>query len=478
MRKVSITTCILLMISVSYSFLTGCHGNRTAETNLKRPNIIYILADDLGYGDLSINGQTKFLTPNIDSLAKSGMSFTNHYSGSTVCAPSRCCLLTGKHTGHATIRQNFSVLTGERVSLDASDTTIAEILKPLGYVNGAFGKWGLGEIGTEGVPWNEGFDNWYGYINQKNAHFYFPPFLYENDKKIMLTGNMDGKKEQYSHDLIMDKAFDFIIQNKDQAFFIYLAITLPHSELLIPEEYMQPFRGKYPEKPFISNDPENISSQEEPFATYAAMVTKLDVDVGKLIDLLKENGLYENTIVMFASDNGPHSSGGADPQFFNSNGPFRGIKRDLYEGGIRTPFYVSWPGKIEAGSRSDHVSAFWDILPTIAEISGAPAPTDIDGISLANALFGKPQKTHDNLYWEFVHKDQARQAIRDGDWKLVRYGLNKKSELYNLETDPSEATNLAEVYPELVEELEMQLKKQRNENPDFPLQIQKEAKKK
>jgi arylsulfatase A len=473
-KKVSIITSILLMVSVPGIITTGCHNNRTKADTSRKPNIIYILADDLGYGDLSINGQTKFSTPNIDGLAKSGMSFSNHYSGSTVCAPSRCCLLTGKHTGHATIRQNFSVKTGERVSLKSSDTTIAEILKPLGYVNGAFGKWGLGEIGTEGVPWKKGFDYWYGYINQKNAHFYFPPFLYENDKKIILNGNLNGKKEQYSHDLIMGKAFDFIIKNREQPFFIYLAVTIPHSELLIPDQYMEPFRGKFPEKPFISDDPEDISSQEEPLAAFAAMVSKLDSDVGKLIELLKENELYKNTIVMFASDNGPHASGGGDPQFFNSSGPFRGIKRDLYEGGIRTPFFVSWPGKIETGSSSDHISAFWDILPTIAELAGAETPKEIQGISLANVLFDKPQRGHEYLYWEFVHKDQARQAVRKSEWKLVRYGLKKNAELYNLEEDPAETTNLAEKYPEIVEELEMQFINQRIENPDFPLQIEVE----
>jgi len=435
----------------------------------RKPNIIYILADDLGYGDLSCYGQQKFSTPNIDRLAAEGKTFTNHYAGSTVCAPSRCSLMTGLHTGHCTIRGNWSVATGERVPLKQDDFTVAESLKQAGYETGIIGKWGLGEAGTSGIPNKKGFDFWFGYLNQRNAHFYYPPFLWRNEEKFPLTGNSGGERQEYSHDLFTEEALKFIREKKDNPFFLYLAYTIPHAELLVPEDDLHKFKGTFPETPYEQLNDDSYNSQAYPHAAFAAMVTRMDRDVGRILDLLKQLGLDEDTIVFFSSDNGPHEEGGGDPKFFDSAGNLRGIKRDLYEGGIRVPLLVRWHGKIQAGTSSNHVSAFWDFLPTAAAIAGVNVPIIGDGISFLPALLGKEQPEHEYLYWEFTLKRVSSQALRMGDWKAVHYGLDQSLELYNLQNDPGETTNVAAQFPDIINRIEHYLKQAREESPDFPL---------
>ena len=327
----------------------------------------------------------------------------------------------------------------------------------------------MGEYGTDGVPWNQGFDYWYGYLNQRNAHSYFPPFLYENSKKKRLKQNADRTAGQYSHDLIMEKARSFIRKNSDGPFFLYMAVTIPHAELLIPDKYLDKQKGKFDETPYVQPEGTTYRSQSHPRAAFAAMVEKLDSDVGDLRKLLAELGIEKDTLILFASDNGAHHEGGADPEFFDSNGPFRGIKRDLYEGGIHTPFFVTWPGTIQAGQSSDHISAFWDVLPTIADLTGESVTGDIDGISFAPVLVGGEQPEHDYLYWEYVLQGEARQAVRFGKWKGVRYGVNAPVEIYDLEKDIGETKNLAPDHPDLALEAMMLFDKAHTESADFPL---------
>ncbi|MFQ5811206.1 MAG: arylsulfatase, partial [Armatimonadota bacterium] len=371
-----------------------------------KPNLIYILADDLGYGDVGCYGQEKIWTPSLDRMAAEGMRFTQHYSGSTVCAPSRCSLMTGKHTGHTWIRANG------RAPIRPEDVTVAEVLKDAGYATGMAGKWGLGHVGATGDPNRKGFDHFFGYVDQGRAHFYYTEYLWRNGEKVVLAGNEGGKRGTYSHDLIAAEGLEFIRKNRDESFFLYLPYTIPHAEVIVPEDSLAEYRGKFPEKPFEGG---HYCAQETPNAARAGMITRMDRDIGRVFALLKELGLDEDTLVMFSSDNGPCAAGGQDYQFFESQGPLRGIKRDLYEGGIRVPTIARWPGKIEAGAVSEHVSAFWDVLPTFAELAGGEPPADIDGISMAPTLLGRSdeQKQHEYLYWE--HK--GAQAVRLGDWK-------------------------------------------------------------
>ncbi len=428
------------------------------------PNIVYILADDLGYGDLSCYGQQKFSTPNIDRLAQQGMLFRQHYTGCTVSAPSRSCLMTGLHSGHTPIRGNKEWLPEGQWPLPANSYTIAEMLKTSGYTTGAFGKWALGYIDTEGDPNSQGFDEFYGYNCQKLAHNYYPDHLWHNHEKILLHENDSSKRGAYSADLIHKAALIFIEQNKDKPFFLFYPTTIPHAELFAKEEYMKMFRGKFePEKSFKGTDegPDfrlgSYGSQSEGHSAFAAMVTQLDDYVGEIISKLAELGLEKNTVIIFASDNGPHLEGGADPDFFNSNGPLRGHKRDLYEGGIRTPMIVKWPGKVRAGSVSDHISAFWDVMPTLAEITGSETPEGIDGISFLAELMGKVQKKHDYLYWEF-HEQGGKIAVRMENWKAVKTDINKMpqgmTEIYDLSVDINEANNIASSNPEIVLRME------------------------
>ena len=362
----------------------------TAE---KSPNVIYIMADDLGIGDLGCYGQRQIKTPNIDGIAQNGMKFMQHYSGSTVSAPSRCALITGKHMGHAAIRGNAKVAGSDgllyETPLPAGEVTVADIFKTKNYVTGCVGKWGMGGPGTEGMPGKHGFDYFYGYLGQRFAHSYYPEFLHENEQKIML----DGK--YYSHDLMLEKALNFIDENAQKPFFLYFSPTIPHADLDIMGEAMTEYEGEFCETPF-GGSRDGYKSQQTPRAAYAAMVTYLDKTVGLIIKDLKEKGLYDHTIIVFTSDNGVHSEGGHDPSYFDSNGPFRGQKRDLYEGGIRTPFVIQWPGVIPQGVVTNHISAFWDFLPTIGELVQADIPQNIDGISYLPTLTGKGiQKEHD-----------------------------------------------------------------------------------
>jgi arylsulfatase A-like enzyme len=435
------------------SQLPGCRRlqMRKAEkiSAARRPNIIFILGDDLGYGDLGCYGQKTIKTPNIDNLAAEGVRFTDCYAGSTVCAPSRCALMTGYHTGHCHIRGNALV------PLRPEDTTVAEILKKAGYATGIFGKWGLGEPDTTGIPNKKGFDVWFGYLNQAHAHNYYPDYLWDNEKKFPL----DGKT--YSHDLFTARALDFVKRHKSKPFFLYLAYTIPHANNELGNK-----TGNGMEVPSL--EPYANESWPATEKGRAAMITRMDTDIGKLMALLKKLGLDENTIVFFSSDNGPHKEGGSSPDFFDSNGPLRGIKRDLYDGGIRDPMIVRWPGKVAPNTASSQVWAFWDFPPTAAEIAGAQAPAGIDGISMLPAILGKPQKNHECLYWEF-HEGGFKQAIRMGDWKAVRLDPKLPIELYDLKSDIGEQNNVADKHPDVVAKIEAILKTARTDSAEFPI---------
>ncbi len=457
--------------------LASCQ-TRPKQTEVSKPNIIYILADDLGYGDVGFNGQSKFATPNIDKLAAEGIVFTQHYSGSTVCAPSRSTLLTGMHTGHTAIRGNKEVQPEGQYPLPDSTYTLAEMLQEAGYKTGVFGKWGLGYPGSEGDPNMQGFDEFYGYNCQRLAHHYYPYHLWHNQEKVILEGNKGKNQNDYAADLIHDEAMKFIDSNKDSTFFMFYASPIPHAELLLPEKYIKPFKGKFlPEKSYNGVDAgENYrqgpyGSQENSHAAFAAMVTLLDKQVGEISQKIQELGIADNTIIVFTSDNGPHQEGGADPDYFNSNGIYKGYKRDLYEGGIHVPMIVKWPNQIEAGSSTDHISAFWDVMPTFSDVAGEDLNKEIDGISFLPTLTGEgEQKKHDYLYWEF-HEKGGRIAVRKGKWKAVKYNVTKKPnaepELYDLSKDPGETHNLASEFPAVVKELTQTMKEARTESEVF-----------
>lgn len=433
---------------------------RRAAAQPRKPNIVFILADDLGYGHLGCYGQEKILTPNIDRLAAEGMRFTQFYAGYTVCAPSRSVLMTGLHTGHTPVRTN-----GGGASLWDDEVTVAEVLKQAGYVTGIIGKWGLGEPGTTGIPTRQGFDYWFGYLNQRRAHNYYPDYLWRNEEKVVLEGNLGGKKTQYSHDLFTAEALQFIRKHKSEPFFLYLAYTVPHANNELGRA-----TGDGMEVPDYG--PYANENWPNPEKGRAAMIYRLDRDVGKILALLKELGIDEDTIIFFSSDNGPHREGGSSPDFFDSNGPLRGIKRDLYEGGIRVPMIVRWPGKINAGTVSHFPWAFWDFLPTAAEIAGVAPPQGIDGMSVLPTLLGRQQKPHEFFYWEF-HERGFTQAVRMGKWKAVRFGLNEPLELYDLSTDIGEQHNIAAEHPEIVAKIEEYLKTARVDSKEFPIRERK-----
>ena len=466
--------CMILLFS-------ACKTSTKESMTVAKPNIIYILADDMGYGDLGCYGQKKYNTPNLDKLAAKGMRFTQHYSGSTVCAPSRSSLLTGQHTGHTPVRGNLEVQPEGQYPLPAATVTMAEVLKNAGYVTGAFGKWGLGYPGSEGDPNMQGFDEFFGYNCQRMAHRYYPAYVWHNQEKALMDGNDWEHTVTYAPDEIQKATLEFIQNNKDTVFFAYVPLILPHAELISPDDSIfKKFDGRYEETPYVATKgadygPDLIigkyCSQPKPRATFASMNYRVDAYVGQIIAKLEELGIAENTIVMFASDNGPHKEGGADPEFFDSNGNLRGFKRDLYEGGIRTPFIAYWPGKIKAGVVSDHISAFWDVLPTCADIAGVKSYAANDGISFLPELLGQnDQKNHEYLYWEF-HEKGGRQAVRLGKWKGVVYNVNaaKKGELqvYNLETDPSEEYDIAEENPQIVAKMKTIMKEARTESDVF-----------
>ncbi|MEZ5041304.1 MAG: arylsulfatase [Saprospiraceae bacterium] len=464
------------------SLMSAC-GNPAHEANSKKehstlPNIIYILADDLGYGDLGCYGQQNFQTPNIDRLAAEGIRFTQHYAGSTVCAPSRSCLLTGLHTGHTPVRDNHEIQPEGQWPIPAETYMLPEMLKEMGYTTGVFGKWGLGYPGSEGDPNNQGVDQFFGYNCQRLAHHYYPYYLWNNQEKYMLPGNEGQQKGTYAPNTIHEKALSFIENNKDKPFFLFYASPIPHAELFALESYMEKYRGKYPpEKAYDGVDEGEkyrtgpYGTQSESHAAFVAMIDLLDQQVGEVVAKVKALGLAENTLIIFTSDNGPHLEGGADPDYFDSNGPLKGYKRDLYEGGIRVPLIASWPGKIKAGSSSDHISAFWDFMPTLADLTGQTIKGDIDGISYLPSLLGEhTQKEHDYLYWEF-HSQGGRVALRQGDWKLVRYNVGKGEprpfELYDLSKDIGETHDLAAEFPEKVAAMASLLSNARTDSEVF-----------
>lgn len=455
---------ILLLSIVFLPLLSGCQSEEEVANNQDNPNIIYILADDLGYGDVGFNGQQKFKTPNIDKLAAEGMVFTQHYSGSTVCAPSRSALLTGQHTGHTPVRGNKEVQPEGQYPMADSIYMLTELLKEANYTTAVFGKWGLGYPGSEGDPNNQGVDEFFGYNCQRLAHHYYPYYLWHNQEKVMLKGNEGTNQNDYAPEIIHNEALKFIEKNKDSSFFMFYASPIPHAELLMPQVDIDAFKEKLlPEKSYNGTDEgENYrqgpyGSQENCHAAFAAMVTLLDKQVGEIVAKLEELGIANNTIIMFTSDNGPHQEGGADPDYFNSNGIYKGYKRDLYEGGIHVPMIAKWPAKIKAGTSSDHISAFWDVMPTIADVIGKEINQNVDGISFLPTLLGKQgQKQHEYLYWEF-HEKGGRIAVRKGIWKGLKYNVlkqpEKEIELYDLEKDPEEANNVSSEHPEIVKEL-------------------------
>ena len=459
-----------------FSCLSVCASLVCVATAERLPNIIYILTDDLGYGDLSCNGQTFFQTPHIDRLAAEGMKFTQHYSGSTVCAPSRCSLMTGKHTGHTVVRGNSEVKPEGQQPMPADTFTMAHMLQQAGYTTGLFGKWGLGAPGSQSEPLLMGFDRFYGYNCQRHAHHYYPYFIWDDHQREMLWGNFGMETEEYAPTLIQAEVMKFIESNQDRPFFCYYAVIQPHAEMFAPEEYMEKYRGKFlPESSYEGTDdgPDfrkyAYGSQPEGHAAFAAMVHTIDDYVGEITARLKELGIDDNTLIIFTSDNGPHQEAGHDPAYFNSNGSMRGFKRDLYEGGINVPMIARWPGKVAAGTETDLISAFWDVMPTVAEMAKVDAPTDIDGISFLPTLLNRDgQKQHNYLYWEF-HEKKGRVAIRKGNWKGVRYNVSIDAhsplELYDLSADPQEQYNIAMQHPDVVAELDLLMKNARTESP-------------
>lgn len=463
---------LILALSGLLACQSGISDKTSGETGKRLPNIVYILADDLGYGDLSCYGQRLFQTPNIDQLAGDGMKFTQHYAGSTVCAPSRSALMSGQHTGHTFIRGNRRVEPEGQYPIPDSLFTLAEMLKQKGYATGAFGKWGLGPVGSTGDPNQQGFDKFYGYNSQTLAHNYYPYHLWDNENKIVLEANAGTKTGAYAPELIQEAALNFIDEHQNEPFFLYVPTVIPHAELIAPEPYLEKFRRKFlPEKSYEGLDEGErfrkgpYGSQAEGHAAFAAMISILDEQVGTIRKKIQDLGLAENTLIIFTSDNGPHLEGGADPDYFDSNGPFQGYKRDLYEGGIRVPMIATWPGAIEAGTESNHISAFWDVWPTLAELTGSKVPDDTDGVSFLPTLLGRQgQQQHDYLYWEF-HEKNGRQAIRKGDWKAVRYNVfsspDAPIELYHLQEDPGETNDLAADHPEMVEEMKILMERSR-----------------
>jgi arylsulfatase A-like enzyme len=490
MKYINIYLSISNYMFIVFVGFQGCQNIPKKNDENLRPNIIYILADDLGYGDLSCYGQEKFNTPNIDRLSKMGKLFTQHYAGTTVCAPSRSSLMTGLHTGHTHIRGNRGMNQGQ-FPLPAQALTVPKLLKSAGYVTGAFGKWGLGFPSSTGDPLNQGFDEFFGYNSQTIAHNYYPQELIENNKVMVLEQNAGTNHGIYAPKLIHEKTLDFIDRHRDTTFFLYVPSVIPHAELFVPDNYLRLFLEKTsteppynfvskfgPEQPYVGiDDPSNprykvggYGSQKFPKAAFAAMVKLLDDQVGEILDKLEKHGLLKNTLVIFTSDNGPHLEGGADPKYFNSNGPFQGYKRDLYEGGIRMPMIAAWPGKIEANSRTDHVSAFWDVLPTFCEVAGLDIPDGLDGISYLPTLLGAEQSVHDYLYWEF-HEQGGKQAVRKGDWKAIKLDIikgNPKMLLFDLKTDPGEKKDLSRMYPDLMSKMEAILVDARKEDPEWP----------
>lgn len=438
--------------------LLGAAAAAFAQPKTARPNILFILADDLGYGDLECYGQQRIRSPRISRLAAEGIRFTQAYAGSTVCAPSRCCLMTGKHTGHATIRGNRKPELG----LGSNELTAASLLRSAGYRTALFGKWGLGGFDMDSTPNSRGFDEFFGYLNQLHAHNSFPGHIWDNRTEILLTGNWFHQRKTFSNDLFTEKAVHFLErQTTRQPFFLCLTYTIPHANNEL---------GRFQKNGIECPDLGIYANEDWPEVerTFAAAITRMDTGIGRVLDTLTSKGLDENTIVFFSSDNGPHHEGNHDANFFHSSGPLRGTKRDLYEGGIRVPMIARWKGEIAPGRTSAFPWAFWDFLPTAAELAGLPTPSGIDGFSVLPTLLGKKQKPHGHFYWEF-HEGGFQQAVRKGDWKLVRQRPRMNLELFNLEHDPGEARDVAAENPNIVAGLSPLFRTSRADNKDFPV---------
>jgi len=493
MRKTSWLSRLAFIVMMSGWLAPGTAG---AQAPSKRsPNIIFILADDLGYNEVGAYGQKKIRTPNIDRLAREGVRLTDHYSGSPVCAPSRAVLLTGLHTGHAYIRDNDEMgdrgdvwrdlsLEGQR-PLPAGTVTIESVLKRAGYATAAVGKWGLGGPGSTGEPNRLGFDLFFGFLCQRIAHNHYPPYLWRNTTKVTLDNpgiypheKLPADKDpnalssyeryggkQYALDVMGEEARAFVRDNKERSFFLYFAPTIPHAALQVPEDSLAEYAGAFPETPYLGD--KGYLPHRSPRAAYAAMVTRLDREVGRLVQLVHDLGLDRDTLIIFTSDNGPTFNGGTDSAFFESAGPLRGLKTMVYEGGIRVPMVARWPGRIPAGTVSAHASAFEDYLPTFAAMAGIAPPTGSDGLSMLAAFEGRAsaQRPRDYLYWEF----QGKQAVRMGAWKGIRTAASGEFELYDLATDIGEQHNVASANTAIVSRIETIMRTARTESALFPL---------
>jgi arylsulfatase A-like enzyme len=438
----------------------------------RKPNIIFILADDLGYGDLGSYGQKIIKTPNLDALAAGGMRFTQFYAGSPVCAPSRCTLLTGLHTGHAVVRDNRELKPEGQFPLPPGTVTLGHVLKSAGYTTVAVGKWGLGGPGSTGEPNKMGFDHFFGYLCQRIAHSYYPEYLWRDTNKVVLGKNADGQRGAYSHDLLAADALAFVdAAPTDHPFFLYVPFTIPHFDLDVPDDSMDAYKGQWDEPNLPMG---SYRAQPRPRAAYAGMISRMDRDIGRLMDLLRRKGIDDNTLVIFASDNGPTLLKGLDVKFFNSAAGLRGLKEDVYEGGIRVPFIARWPGHIAPGTTSDLPAAFWDVLPTLADLAAAKPTANTDGLTFLPTLLGHPdqQKRHDYLYWEFPAKI-GQQAVRLGDWKGVRTRTHANPsapvELYDLKSDPTESHDVAAAHPDVVAQIKQIMQSARTESAEFPL---------
>lgn len=440
-----------------------------AAAQSRRPNIVFILADDLGYGELSCYGQRRFETPHIDRMAREGLRFTNHYAGAPVCAPSRNALMTGEHTGHLTVRNNlaFGREDGGRVPLKPTDVTIAQHLRTAGYATALIGKWGLGEEGSGAEPGRKGWDEFYGFLNQQHAHNQFPEFLYRNETKEALVPNYALAERVFANDRFTEEALAFVDRTarSERPFFLYLAYTTPHAQLKCPSDSLAEAKRRWPELALPDAPPKAL--------VFAAMMLRLDRDVGRLLEKLQALGLEENTLVLFSSDNGAHVEDGKPQGYFQGSGGLRGTKRDVYEGGVRVPLIARWPGKIAAGGTTAHVSAFWDFAVTALEVAGVNSESlPPDGVSYAPTLFGRDfeQKQHAALYWEFLVGGKTRQAIRMGNWKGVRLAPTQPLELYDLATDAGEQRDLATTHPAIVRQMTELLRTMRTDDPKFPLE--------
>ena len=456
--------------------LAGCGGPGVLHgPGDERPNIVFILADDLGYGDLGSYGQEQIRTPRLDEMAAEGMRFSQFYAGATVCAPSRSVLMTGQHTGATRVRGN----AGPEVQrLKPEDVTVAEVLQDAGYHTALIGKWGLGDVGNTGRPNDQGFDYFFGYLNQVHAHNFYPEFLWRNEERVELenvvrraersyggfTGGVATKKVEYSHDLFVEEALEYIDRRADDAeegepFFLYLSLTIPHANNEAGDQGMEvPSYGPYQDEDW-----------PQPEKGFAAMLMHMDEGVGQIVDRLEALELDENTLVFFSSDNGPHAEGGHDPDFFDSNGPLRGIKRDLYEGGIRVPTIAYWPGTVPAGTTSDYIGYFGDFMATAAALAHTAVPPNRQSLNLVPVLEGRPEaaEEHPYLYWEFYERGSA-QAVRDGRWKAVRKPMfTGEVELYDLSVDIGETNDVADEHPEIVREMVQHMEEAHQPSPDW-----------